>query len=76
MRCDMANLHGRTLSHYRLGGRIGVVVTLAALLSAMPSHVTRAQSRPFTPQVEEFVDIYLKHGGDVLTETWSAVWLP
>ena len=33
----------------------------------MPSHVMQAQSRPFTPQVEEFVDVYLKHGGDKLT---------
>jgi hypothetical protein len=41
----------------------------AALLCTVPSHVMRAQTRPFTPQVEEFVDIYLKHGGDKLT-TW------
>jgi putative membrane-bound dehydrogenase-like protein len=46
-----------------------IAVTVATLLCATSSHVTRAQSRPFTPQVEEFVDIYLKHGGDKLT-TW------
>ena len=44
-------------------------VTVAALLCAASWHVTRAQSRPFTPQVDEFVDVYLKHGGDKLT-TW------
>ena len=46
-----------------------IAVAAAALLCATPSHVTRAQSRPFTPQVEEFVDVYLKNGGDKLT-TW------
>jgi putative membrane-bound dehydrogenase-like protein len=48
---------------------LGVAVTVAALLCTTPPHGMRAQSRPFTPEVEEFVDIYLKHGGDKLT-TW------
>ena len=33
----------------------------------MSSHGVRGQSRPFTPEVAEFVDIYLKTGGDKLT---------
>jgi hypothetical protein len=49
--------------------KVDVAVTLTALLCTTPSHPMHAQSRPFTPQVEEFVDIYLKHGGDKLT-TW------
>jgi putative membrane-bound dehydrogenase-like protein len=44
-----------------------IAVAAAALLCITPSHVMQAQSRPFTPQVEEYVDIYLKHGGDKLT---------
>ena len=46
-----------------------IAITVAALLCTTSWHVTRAQSRPFTPQVDEFVDVYLKHGGDKLT-TW------
>ena len=49
--------------------KLGAALIPAALLCTMPSLVMRAQTRPFTPQVEEFVDIYLKHGGDKLT-TW------
>jgi putative membrane-bound dehydrogenase-like protein len=44
-----------------------IAVAAVALLRGTPSHVIEAQSRPFTPQVEEFVDIYLKNGGDKLT---------
>ena len=44
-----------------------IAVAAAALLGSMPSHGTHAQSRPFTPDVEEFVAVYLKHGGDKLT---------
>jgi putative membrane-bound dehydrogenase-like protein len=40
---------------------------LAALLAAATSLVVRAQSRPSTPEVDEFVRIYLKNGGDKLT---------
>ena len=46
-----------------------IVVAAAALLCNTPSHVMQAQSRPFTPDVEEFVAVYLKNGGDKLT-TW------
>lgn len=46
-----------------------IAVAAAALLCSMPSHVTRAQSQPFTPDVEGFVGVYLKNGGDKLT-TW------
>ena len=50
--------------------KVGVAAALAALLVCTTApHLMRAQSRPFTPQVEEFVDLYLKHGGDKLT-TW------
>jgi len=52
-----------------VSARCLTAVTVAALLCAASWHVTRAQSRPFTPQVDEFVDVYLKHGGDKLT-TW------
>ena len=52
-----------------MSARCLIAVTVAALLCAASWHVTRAQSRPFTPQVDEFVDVYLKHGGDKLT-TW------
>jgi putative membrane-bound dehydrogenase-like protein len=44
-----------------------IAVAAAGLSCVLPSHVMQAQSRPFTPQVDEFVDIYLKHGGDKLT---------
>jgi putative membrane-bound dehydrogenase-like protein len=44
-----------------------IAVAAAALQCSMPSHVMQAQSRPFTPQVEEFVAVYLKNGGDKLT---------
>jgi len=39
---------------------------LAGLLAAM-AHGVGAQSRPFNPEVDEFVRIYLKNGGDKLT---------
>jgi putative membrane-bound dehydrogenase-like protein len=39
----------------------------AALLCTTSSHVTEAQSRPFTSEVDEFVTVYLKNGGDKLT---------
>jgi hypothetical protein len=44
-----------------------IAVAAAALLCTMPSHMVQAQSRPFTPEVEEFVAIYVKNGGDKLT---------
>jgi putative membrane-bound dehydrogenase-like protein len=44
-----------------------IAVAAAALLCSMPSHVMQEQSPPFTPQVEEFVSVYLKNGGDKLT---------
>ena len=44
-----------------------VAVAAAALLWSAPSDVVHAQSRPFTRDVGEFVDIYLKNGGDKLT---------
>jgi putative membrane-bound dehydrogenase-like protein len=40
--------------------------TILAVLSGAGSRAAQHQG-PFTPQVEEFVDIYLKHGGDKLT---------
>jgi putative membrane-bound dehydrogenase-like protein len=46
-----------------------LAVAAAALLCTTSSPVTEAQSRPFTSEVDEFVTIYLKHGGDKLT-TW------
>ena len=39
-------------------------VGLAVVLS---SHPVRSQSQPFAPDVDEFVRIYLKGGGDKLT---------
>jgi putative membrane-bound dehydrogenase-like protein len=44
-----------------------LAVGAAALLCTTSSHVTEAQSRPFTSEVDEFVTIYLKNGGDKLT---------
>src|SRR5919106_1168768 len=44
---------------------VGVVA--AALLAGYGSHAASQQKSPFTREVEEFVDIYLKHGGDKLT---------
>jgi hypothetical protein len=44
-------------------------VTVAGLLGLSDSHDMRAQSRPVTQEIEEYVQIYLKTGGDKLT-TW------
>src|SRR5919106_988218 len=44
---------------------VGVVA--AALLAGYGSHAASQQKSPFTSEVEEFIDIYLKHGGDKLT---------
>ena len=44
-----------------------LAVGAAALLCTTSSHVTEAQSRPFTSEVDEFVTVYLKNGGDKLT---------
>jgi putative membrane-bound dehydrogenase-like protein len=46
-----------------------LAVIAAALLCTTSSQVTDAQSRPFTSEVDEFVTVYLKNGGDKLT-TW------
>jgi len=43
-------------------------IALSGLIAAGTSHV-RSQSRPFTPEVDEYVTVYLKHGGEKLT-TW------
>ena len=40
---------------------------VTALAAGSSSHAVRAQSRPFTPDVEEFIQLYLKTGGDKLT---------
>jgi len=40
---------------------------LAGLVGALLSHAVRAQTQPFSPEVDEFVRIYLKNGGDKLT---------
>jgi putative membrane-bound dehydrogenase-like protein len=45
-----------------------IAVAATTLLCTVPSHVMQSQSRPFTPQVEEFVGVYLKNGGDKLTD--------
>ena len=42
-------------------------LTAAALLAAWISLAAQQASEPFTPEVEEFVKIYLKTGGDKLT---------
>jgi putative membrane-bound dehydrogenase-like protein len=42
-------------------------VAVAGLLAACSSHVVHRNSSPFTPEVEEFVEIYVKAGGDKLT---------
>ena len=44
-----------------------IALAAAAVLAATTAHDAMGQSRPFTPEVEEFVDIYLKTGGDKLT---------
>jgi putative membrane-bound dehydrogenase-like protein len=45
-----------------------VAVALTVLLTASHSHTVPAQSRPSTPEVDEFVRLYLKAGGDKLTD--------
>lgn len=48
--------------------RCFAAVAAAGLLTACTSPAAQQQqSNPFTPEVEEFVAIYLKHGGDKLT---------
>ena len=37
------------------------------MLAATSAHDAIGQSRPFTPEVEQFVETYLKTGGDKLT---------
>jgi putative membrane-bound dehydrogenase-like protein len=44
-----------------------VGVAAATLLAGYGSKAASQQKSPFTEEVEEFVDIYLKHGGDKLT---------
>jgi putative membrane-bound dehydrogenase-like protein len=44
-----------------------LLAVAAALLCTTSSHVMEAQSRPFTSEVDEFVTVYLKNGGDKLT---------
>ena len=52
--------------HHRLS-RAWLVSALAAWLAGCSSQAAQQRSSPFTPEVEEFVSIYLKHGGDKLT---------
>ena len=44
-----------------------IALAAAALLAAACARDAMRQSRPFTPDVEEFVGVYLKNGGDKLT---------
>ncbi len=44
-----------------------IALAAAAVLAATSAHDAIGQSRPFTPEVEQFVDTYLKTGGDKLT---------
>ncbi len=44
-----------------------IALAAAAVLAAASAHDAIGQSRPFTPDVEQFVDTYLKTGGDKLT---------
>jgi putative membrane-bound dehydrogenase-like protein len=44
-----------------------IAVAIAGVLAATSAHDVSGQSRPFTPEVERFVDVYLKNGGDKLT---------
>jgi putative membrane-bound dehydrogenase-like protein len=47
--------------------RVVAGVAVAGLLVAYTSRATQQDPRPFSPEVEEFVAIYLKTGGDKLT---------
>jgi putative membrane-bound dehydrogenase-like protein len=51
------------------GSTRGVIagVAVAGLLAGCISRAAQSDSKPFTPEVEEFVAIYLRSGGDKLT---------
>ena len=44
-----------------------VAAAVAGLVAGSNSHAAQTERKPFTPEVEQFVSIYLKHGGDKLT---------
>ena len=48
-------------------GSLAVIAAAAGLLGGCTSHAEQHTANPFTPDVEDFVSIYLKHGGDKLT---------
>jgi putative membrane-bound dehydrogenase-like protein len=48
--------------------RVIIAITAVALFAGYGWHTASQQSAPFTPEVDEFVDIYLKQGGDKLTD--------
>ena len=60
---------GTRFVRIRPGGRLLGVVAVAALATCtMPSAQQQQPSSPFSPDVKEFVSIYLKTGGDKLTD--------